>query len=148
VSKAPQHRAARDAYDVASGLLAANYQRRVTATAAGDTVRGANLAMEYGRFRGEVARHGASLAAAPEYDRAERAILRGAARIHYDRGAEAMAAGRSRVAGDEFSTALHYDAEYVARTCRSTDAERVSPATGASTYEALHRRARQSTTLS
>jgi hypothetical protein len=112
VEKDPLNQSARDAYHAASTRVAADYRARVVAAAAGDTIAAANLALEYREFRLEVAHHETQLDAAPDYDRAERAILTGAARAYYARGQSAMDAHRPKIAVDEFQAVRRYDDNY------------------------------------
>ncbi|MGH8435529.1 MAG: hypothetical protein ACRERX_13895, partial [Pseudomonas sp.] len=124
VEKDPQNQPARDAYAAASARVAADYRQRVVAAAAADTIVAANLALEYGRFRTEVARHGTGLEAAPDYARAEGLILTGTARVHYQRGLDAMSAHRPKVAVQEFSAVLRYDAGFADVAARLDAARR------------------------
>ena len=124
VEKDPQNQPARDAYAAASARVAADYRQRVVAAALADTIVAANLALEYGRFRTEVARHGTALAAAPDYERAQGLILAGAAGVHYQRGLDAMLAQRPKVAVQEFTAVLRYDAGFADVAARLDAARR------------------------
>ena len=108
IEKDPQNQPARTAYGAASARVALDYQARVVATATADTVTAADLALDYRRFKLEVARHQTAIPPALEYDRMELAILTGAARVHYQRGLAAMAERRPKVAVDEFLASRRY----------------------------------------
>ncbi len=125
IEKDPQHRAARDAYVAASQALAIDYRARIVATAAdADTIPAADLAFEFMDFRREVSAHATRLDSVPEYDRAERMIVRGAARAYYQRGMSAMASRRPRTAVAEFTRARKYVSEFEDVVARLAQARR------------------------
>jgi hypothetical protein len=113
IEKDPQHRGARDAYVAATRALARDYRDRIVATAAArDTIPAADLVFQFWEFERDVGAHATVLDSVPEYELAERAIVRGAARAYYRRGASAMATGRPRVAVTEFTRARHYVSDF------------------------------------
>ncbi|HYV99754.1 MAG TPA: hypothetical protein VE967_20000, partial [Gemmatimonadaceae bacterium] len=126
VEKDPQNQAARNAYTAASRRMDADYRARVTALAVADTIAAADLALEARGFRTEVARHETALDPAPDYARAEQAILSGAARRHYQRGVDAMASQRPRLAVDEFTAVQRYDRGFADLAQRIADARRAA----------------------
>ena len=128
VEKDPQNQAARGAYAAASQLVAADHRQRVVALAVADTTAAANLALDLRRIRLEVARHQFPLDVAPEYDVAERAILRSAARVRYQRGVDALAAHRPKVAVDEFLSTRRYDEGFADVAVRLDEALRLATA--------------------
>jgi hypothetical protein len=108
VEKDPQNAAGREAYTAASIRVAADYRRRVLATAAADTLAAADLALTFRDFRLEVARHGSPLQGAPEYENVEPLLLASAARTHYRGGRAQMTARHPRLACREFEACLRY----------------------------------------
>lgn len=126
VEKDPQNQDARGAYTAVSARVAEDYRSRVVATASADTEQAANLALEYQRFQQEVGRHQTALPPAPDYARAEHAILTSAARAHYQRGVDAMAARRPKEAVDEFTTTRLFDESYADVVSRMETARRAA----------------------
>ena len=99
---------------------------RILATATGDTIAAADLALDHRAFRLEVARHQTALEPVLDYERAEGAILSGAARLYYQRGDEAVAAGRPKVAVGAFTTAARYDDRFEDVATRVEEARRAA----------------------
>ena len=126
VEKDPQLQAARASYTAASTRVDADYRARILATATGDALAAADLALDHRAFRLEVARHQTAREAVPDYDATEQAILSGAARLYYRRGDEAMAAGRPKVAVGEFTTAARYDDRFEDVAMRVEEARRAA----------------------
>lgn len=123
VEKDPLNQDARAAYIAASRSVAADYRMRVLATATGDTLAAADLALGYHNFQAEVTAHQTAIDPAPDYDRAERAILTAAARFHYTRGEDAMASGHPKVAVMEYAAVRRYDPSYADVAKRLDDAQ-------------------------
>src|SRR5213078_3609327 len=96
----------------AANRVDADYRGRVIGAAAGDTVTGANVALEQQQFRLDVARHGTALTVAPEFEIERRQILTAAARVYYGRGVAEMTGKRPKHAFDLFTTATTYDPNY------------------------------------
>lgn len=112
IEKDPQNQSARNAYTAASQSVAADYHARVVALAATDTIAAANLALDARNFALQVSRHQTALDTDPGYERAERAILTGAARVHYQRGLDAMGSRQPKLAVTEFTAVQRYDATF------------------------------------
>jgi tetratricopeptide (TPR) repeat protein len=122
VEKDPQNGAARAAYSEASARVADDYIARVRAQAATDSVRAADLALDFRNFRSSVAAHGSSLPANPAYEADEDRIVTAAAREFYRLGRAAMTAKRPKEAYRDFGTALEYVPGYADAAKRQADA--------------------------
>lgn len=112
VEKDPLNQEARAAYVAASRRVAEDYRSRVLATATGDTLAAADLALGYHNFQAEVTAHQSAIEPVPDYERAERAILAAAARFHFGRGNDAMASGHPKLAVAEYTTVGRYAPAY------------------------------------
>lgn len=122
VEKDPQNAAARGAYDEASRTVAGDYRARVRAQAATDSLRAADLALEFRGFRASVARHGSSLPFDGAYESDEDRIVTAAAREYYTRGRTAMAAKRPKEAWRNYGESQRYVPSYADVQKRQQDA--------------------------
>lgn len=128
VQKDPQNAAARAAYTEASARVADDYIARVRAQAAADTVRAADLALDFRDFRASVAAHGSPLPSNPAYEDDEDMILASAARTMDRHGRAAMADRRPKEAWHDFARALAYVPDDTAIAKRQSDAWRAAHA--------------------
>ena len=128
VEKDPQNQLARQAYDEASARVADDYIARVRAQAAVDSVRAADLAMDFRGFRASVAAHGSALPANRAYEADEDRIVTAAAREFYRRGRADMTAKRPKQAWRDFGTAQAYVPDYADAAKRQQDAYRAARA--------------------
>lgn len=109
IEKDAQNAAARSAYTEASRRLADDYEARVRAQAATDSLAAVDLALQFRSFRGSVAAHGSSLVPDGAYEDDEARLLGAAARLHYRQGRAALAAKRPKEAWFEFEACRRYD---------------------------------------
>lgn len=101
LDREPLNPSARDAAAAAGAAISDDWQRRIAALAAVDSMRAAEQALEFVNFRGNAA-HYTTLAVTPAWSDAERALRRSAARRNYVAGREAMSAMRPKLAYDRF----------------------------------------------
>ncbi len=102
LDKQPGNVRARAIAEAAAREIADDWQRRIRAVAAADTLVAAEQAVEFAAFRARAARY-TTAAVDSTWARDERALRHAAARIHYDRGTAALDAGRPKAAVDAFA---------------------------------------------
>lgn len=101
LDREPLNPNARQAAAAAGGAIADDWQRRIAALAAVDSVRAAEQVLEFVAFRGNAARF-ATLAVTPAWSTSERSLRHAAARRSYAAGREAMSAQRPKLAFERF----------------------------------------------
>jgi hypothetical protein len=102
LDKAPANPRARLAAAAAAASIAEDWQRRIVAIAAADTLAAAEQVLEFASFRAGAVRY-TTVAVAATWAADERSLRQAAARVHYQRGSAAMAAKRPKRAWLHFS---------------------------------------------
>lgn len=108
LDREPLNPSAREAAAAAGAAISDDWQRRIGALAAVDSVRAAEQVLEFVNFRGNAA-HYTTLAVSPAWSTAERTLRQSAARRSYTAGREAMAAKRPKLAFERFSECARFE---------------------------------------
>ena len=111
LDREPLNPNAREAARAAGQAISDDWQRRIQALAAVDSVRAAEQVLEFVNFRGNAA-HYTTLAVTPAWANDERTLRRGAARRSYNQGREAMAAHRPKLAFERFHDSERFESPW------------------------------------
>ena len=95
LDQAPANQRARLAAAAAAASISQDWQRRIRAVAAADSMAAAGQVLEFTEFRASAARY-TTVLVDPEWSNEERSLRQGAARVHYQKGVAAMAAKRPK----------------------------------------------------
>ena len=111
LDKEPGNARARAAATAAAGSIANDWQRRIYALAAVDSLDAAGQVLEFAAFRAAAARY-ATVPVGADWARDEEALRRTAARLHYHRGAAALESRRPKKAYLHFTEAERFVAGF------------------------------------
>ena len=121
LEREPLNPTAKSAAAAAGQAIAADWERRITALAAVDSLRAADQALEFASFRGNAARY-VTVAVSPTWPVRDRALRVMAARTRFAEGTRAMASRRPKTAYDAFVTCERYVTPYRDAAKRADDA--------------------------
>ncbi len=108
LDREPLNPNARAAAHAAGQAISGDWQRRIRALAAVDSLRAAEQVLEFAGFRGNAA-HYTTLTMTPEWTDDERALRRSAARRSYSQGREAMSAHRPKLAFERYRDSERFE---------------------------------------
>jgi len=111
LDRAPANPRAREAATAAAASIGQDWERRVRALAATDSLSAAAQVLEYVEFRSNAARY-VTAPVGLGWPDDEHALRQAAARIHYQRGVEASASRRPKRAHGHFAECERYVASY------------------------------------
>lgn len=111
LDKAPANDRARAAARAASASISSDWQRRITAVAAEDSIAAAEQVLELASFRAGAARY-VTVEVSPEWGRTEQRLRNSAARSLYQRAAASNAAKRPKRAWQEWLEAERFVQPY------------------------------------
>src|SRR4029453_984106 len=111
LDKEPGNPRARAAATAAGAAIAQEWERKIHALADADSVNAASEAVEFSRWRAEVARY-ATIPTSPGWIGEERALRQTGARVNYTRGLQAMDSRRPKKANLCFTEAQRFVPDY------------------------------------
>jgi hypothetical protein len=101
LEREPMNPRAKAAAASAGRVISDDWQRRISALAQVDSLASAEQVLEFSAFRANAARY-TTIAVAPQWAGAERALRNSAANTHYQHGRQALAAKRPKAACAQF----------------------------------------------